>query len=128
MALSLAKVEDIEGSYTNEITCPWCGHETSNSWEVESGSEDLGLQLCNECEKGFYATRNISVDYSTRKAEYGTCSECNAEDVLIESGRYHMMYPFTNLCNKCKSEHYKSSNEKYMEYINQNFVVQGAST
>ncbi len=49
---------------TDEIKCPYCGHEQSDSWEY---SGDSGTAECDFCEKGFEYTRNIFVDYSTEK-------------------------------------------------------------
>ena len=92
--------DEIDHEYTDEIVCPFCGHEFGDSWEIDGSSEDLGLIDCEECYKEFYAVRNISVCYSTEKAIYGTCKHCNKNDVVIESysstlGKYE------DLCGKC---------------------------
>lgn len=56
-------VRDFDTSLTDDIVCPHCGHEFSDSWEYDlDGSAELE---CEECEKKFFATRNISVTYST---------------------------------------------------------------
>lgn len=91
---------EIDHQYTNEIVCPFCGHEFGDSWEIDGDSEDLGLIDCEECYKEFYAVRNIRVDYSTEKARYGTCKHCNKDNVVIEnytssSGKYK------DLCVNC---------------------------
>lgn len=57
--------EEIDHDCTDEIVCPGCGVEWGDSWEVRSDDEDLGEQECDECGCQFYATRNISVSYST---------------------------------------------------------------
>ena len=49
---------------TDEIVCPHCGHEFSDSWDYGSG-EDIGELACGECDKAFYARRNISTTYSS---------------------------------------------------------------
>ncbi|MGI5848797.1 MAG: hypothetical protein ACOX8Q_01795 [Christensenellales bacterium] len=74
----------IDHEYTRNIVCPYCGYEDIDSWEVESGEEDLGLQTCGNCEKEFYAQRIVTVEYSTTEAEYGACSECGKTDTVIE--------------------------------------------
>ncbi len=93
-------MNNIDHECVDEITCPFCGNEFSDSWEYGSGEEDIGLIECGECEKGFYATRNISISYSTEKATYGTCKGCKDKKVVLEDynsniGRY------SNLCLKC---------------------------
>lgn len=51
-------------AYTDEITCPHCEHEFSDSWEY-GHREDIGEVQCGECSKCFYARRNICVSYTT---------------------------------------------------------------
>lgn len=50
--------------WTDEICCPFCGHETSESYEMRS---DEGEYTCDSCEKIFQYQRNHSVDYTTYK-------------------------------------------------------------
>lgn len=93
-------MKEINHEYTNEITCPYCGFEFGDSWEIDGDSEDLGLLDCEECYKEFYATRNISIDYSTEKATYGTCGHCKSEDVVIENYS-SSLGSFKGLCINC---------------------------
>ncbi|CDN44016.1 hypothetical protein [Paenibacillus sp. P22] len=54
----------------DEITCPYCGHEFSDSFEHLNGwEEDLGNIECSDCNKTFRCTANFSVSYSTEKIE-----------------------------------------------------------
>lgn len=53
-------------SYTDEIVCPYCGLEHTDSWELDS---DDGEYTCERCEYEFSYSRNISVDYSTHKID-----------------------------------------------------------
>ena len=55
-------------SYTDEITCPWCGNEQSDSWEAS----DSGEHTCDNCERDYTHERNVQVDYSTEKCEIPT--------------------------------------------------------
>jgi len=54
---------EIEHENTNEVVCPYCGYEFSDSWEFD----DNGGIECYECNKNFNYNKNISVDYSTSK-------------------------------------------------------------
>ena len=58
-------VEDFKGDteYTQEITCPWCGSEKSDSWELE----DSENRECDNCGHSYSHERNVQVDYSTTK-------------------------------------------------------------
>lgn len=67
-----------------EITCPHCGYELGDSWEEYPGEEDLGLYYCEDCGKGYYATRNIEITYTTTPAKYEKCKKCGQSDVVIE--------------------------------------------
>ena len=49
--------------YTDEIVCPHCGHEHSNSFEVSDG-----IHECSDCCKPFAVIRDIQVTYCTEKA------------------------------------------------------------
>jgi DNA-directed RNA polymerase subunit RPC12/RpoP len=54
----------IDCRYTDEVICPYCGYEYSDSWEFRSNEGEL---TCNNCNKKFLYTRNISIDFSTTK-------------------------------------------------------------
>lgn len=53
---------EIDHEYTNEIVCPHCGYEYTDSWEMQDGKRN-----CCECDKPFSVDRDVSVTYSTRK-------------------------------------------------------------
>jgi len=98
---------EIDHDYTDEIICPWCGYRHSDSWEIEPG-----LRECENCEKSFYAERNVEVTYSTQKANYGTCKHCGNGDVPIED--YHSnIGSYKNLCTDCG---HKERRRLLMEY------------
>lgn len=61
--------EKIDHENTDEIVCPYCGHEHSDCWEWEN---DEGKIECDECDKVFNYCRNHSVDYNTSRI---TCKE-----------------------------------------------------
>lgn len=105
--------DEIDHEYTNEITCPYCGEEFGDSWEVRDGEEELGLQECSYCEKEFYAYRQIEITYSTEKAKYGTCKHCKQSNVVVEDWN-SSVGKYAGLCVACgKKEH----NKLMMAYI-----------
>jgi len=55
-------MEDLDTSYTDLITCPWCEHEHQDSFEMEDGQHD-----CEVCEKPFEVSHDVTVTYSTSK-------------------------------------------------------------
>lgn len=55
-------MKKINTDYTRNATCPWCGYENVDSWELEDGEYD-----CGSCEKPFVVERQIEVTYSTFK-------------------------------------------------------------
>lgn len=49
--------------HTDELVCPYCGDEQSDSWEHtrEDGETD-----CGSCSRPFRYSRHVSVSYTTR--------------------------------------------------------------
>lgn len=109
-------IEEIDHELTDEIVCPFCGGEFSDSWEIMSDCEDLGLIECGECEKSFYATRNISISYSTEKATYGTCRHCKEQNIVVEN-YYSSIGRFEGLCIRCGESEKQRLREAYMQKI-----------
>ena len=50
-------------SYASEATCPWCGYEHGDSWELENG-----IYECGDCGNSYEVTRNMEITFSTTKA------------------------------------------------------------
>ena len=57
---------EIDALFTNEIVCPYCGHEISDSWECPDADDEL---YCDNCGKEFSYIRNIEVTYSSYKLD-----------------------------------------------------------
>jgi len=66
---------------------------------MQSGEEDIGLIQCDNCYKHFYANRNIAIDYSTKKAKYGTCGHCGKETVV--ENFHSSLGSYEGLCPDC---------------------------
>lgn len=109
-------MNEIDHEYTDELICPFCGHEEGDSWEVKPSDEDLGLRECDECGKYYYGTRNMEVTYSTEKANYGTCKSCLAEDVVIKNLR-SSIGKYDDLCLDCGSEEERRLAGEYFQKI-----------
>jgi len=60
--------ETIEHECTNNLVCPYCGVELSDSYEYFGLDSEVTEVEC-ECGKTFVAVREVSVTYSTRKQE-----------------------------------------------------------
>lgn len=112
-------MEAIDHDFTEELVCPHCGHEEGDSWEVKPSDEDLGLLECSDCGKGYYGTRNITVDYCTEKAKYGTCKSCKSEDVVIED-YYSSLGSYSGLCVECGDEEKRKLEVEYFEMLQKN--------
>ena len=46
----------------DEITCPYCGWEDKDSWEITESGE----VFCGECGKEFYVERIVYVKYTSK--------------------------------------------------------------
>jgi len=97
--------KEIDHEYTQEIVCPYCGAEWTDSWEEGShpGDEDIGELECFECERKFYATRNIDITYCTEKI--GKCEKCGADSVKLDETP--LLTENYLVCTKCWREDYK---------------------
>lgn len=63
------QIEDFHGStdYTDLITCPYCGHVITDSWEY---NDEDGCEVeCPHCENVFVLAVQKSLSYSTTKKE-----------------------------------------------------------
>lgn len=54
----------IDHDYTDNIICPYCGAEYTDSWEL---SDNSGTEECSNCGKNFNFERIITVEYCTEK-------------------------------------------------------------
>lgn len=59
------QVEKFDGDteFTQDITCPWCGHKHMDSWEASDSDE----WDCDNCGNTYSHVRDIEVSYSTSK-------------------------------------------------------------
>jgi len=59
----------METENTRFITCPYCGHEDTDSWEVAEDIVDgkLPNESCVYCDQEFEIVRECEVTYTTKK-------------------------------------------------------------
>lgn len=55
-----------EPSWTEEITCPWCGTEMSDSWEMADSDDEC---YCDNCDKIFAYERHVEITYTSSRVE-----------------------------------------------------------
>jgi len=99
-------MSDIDHKYTDEVVCPWCGNNFTDSLEFS----DEGEIEC-DCGKSFDYTRNYTIDYSTTRAECET-GKCELElsDDTLDNPYIHNGRNWTNYtCRICRKEIYKVS-------------------
>lgn len=53
--------KEIDHHYTEEVICPHCGHQESDSQEYDDTQETK----CDQCGQCFLVERDISITYST---------------------------------------------------------------
>lgn len=61
-------MKDINHFCTEEIVCPYCGHEFDNSCEYSRESSS-GIENCEQCNKEFRWYAEYEVSYTTTKNE-----------------------------------------------------------
>lgn len=97
-------------SYTDELTCPYCGYEDRDSWECR---EDDGEATCGHCEKDYSYIRNVEVTYTT--TEICTCEHAIGYHEYPDKTCHHNDVKYTikddvpePIYTKCKCEEFKS--------------------
>lgn len=101
----------IDHEYTDEIVCPHCGYEHSDSFEY---SED-GDTTCNDCGKPFHYARDISVTYSTDKLEFETCPICGDEEGILDTYHSSLGKIETRMCESCLEKEKTKLRKAYIE-------------
>jgi hypothetical protein len=60
-------VPEIKTQNTRLMTCPWCGYENKDSWELDHDNENE--TDCGRCEKPIVYIADVSVTWSTFKGK-----------------------------------------------------------
>ena len=64
----MAEPNEMECDGTDEVLCPYCGHEHCDSGEFFTNRTSTEIE-CDECGKAFLCSQNIVVSYTTSKKE-----------------------------------------------------------
>lgn len=59
---------DHDTSYEDDIKCPYCGYEHSDSWDFDVTDKEEEIE-CHQCEKDFVVSAEYSVTYTSSKKE-----------------------------------------------------------
>jgi hypothetical protein len=81
----------------DQITCPYCGWECSDSWDFNSDEEDFE---CPDCEKHFSIEIRRSVDYITKPDCELNKKEHEWKDLTDIYGKPYPDEKFKN-CQRC---------------------------
>ena len=76
-------MNDIDHEYTDNVVCPYCGHE-QEPHEFENGdvfTEDEVRLECPDCEKEFASCCNISYSFSTHEVDVEAEKHARAEQL-----------------------------------------------
>lgn len=107
------KFEKIAVSYAHNITCPWCGWEYNNSWEM---GEENNLEECENCGRYFAYQREVEVTYNSTRAEYGTCISCGEKEIPLIT-EISSLGKIEDVCEDCYSKKRHKLFKEYMEDI-----------
>lgn len=59
----MSKTEIDDEPSGDEVICPWCNHEHSDSWDYAWYANDHAEITCEECGKDFTAFREFTATY-----------------------------------------------------------------
>lgn len=57
--------DEFDHMLTDEIVCPHCGYEHTDSWEAGGDRQEDWTDECGECGKKIYVVKTVTVQYTT---------------------------------------------------------------
>lgn len=113
--------------YENQIKCPYCDWEDSDSWEFD---ESEGVVTCGGCEKEFNVTREIEVTYSTSRIKcepgkhnyqlenYFDSKRKFVNGIWSDLPESEWTYYRIEMCSECDDKEYvKITKEEYFDAL-----------
>lgn len=67
---------DIDTSYTDEIICPYCGHEMDHDSDDITLDGNYEVMYCNACEERFRYTTHHIYAFTSKKCDCLNGGEC----------------------------------------------------
>lgn len=95
----MQKRPELDNSYNDEITCPWCGLEFTDSWAYGS----CGNSECLRCEKPFSFDSNTTTTYSTSR----DCADIDEEHEMELTYTNTKEGTETYICTRCDHMEFK---------------------
>lgn len=90
----------IDHELTDELVCPYCGYEFSDSWECGEDSDDY---QCEKCSKRFVYTSDTTRTFTSSKAD---CLNGAPHDWKY-SPIFGPEYPDAKYCRACRKHQWK---------------------
>lgn len=84
----------IDHELTDNLVCPYCGHEHMDSWEISDGPS---FYTCHECDKNFNYDTEITRTFTSSKAD---CRNGGEHDFKLIGG-LEGYYPDFYVCRVC---------------------------
>lgn len=98
----------------DEIKCPYCGREETDSWERNMSDGDVEYIECGNCYDTFRTTCEIQVSYHSESLERGECVSCGDEK-RIKPPSYGLLGLFEGYCVECYDKTFHARLQKYGE-------------
>ena len=58
--------KEFDTEFRDDIVCPYCGYEFTDSWEYNDTQDEQKVD-CHDCGKEFLLYMHVTIDYSTYK-------------------------------------------------------------
>ena len=88
--------------FTKELTCPYCGKEQNDYYDLWEDFDEVAKKewKCQECGEIFIPMREIKITYSSFKAKLVECDRCNGTKRWYPMGEKSEAWR----CNKCNED------------------------
>jgi transcription elongation factor Elf1 len=100
--MSAPAEKEIDCNGTDEMVCPYCGHEQSESYEYLGDNKTQGTADCGECGKRMKWTAEYSVTYSTEQCKCLNGTPCEFKRIPHNSKEGEWDYLSCKECGQYK--------------------------
>jgi len=107
----------VKETFEDNPTCPYCGHEEEDAWELDHDQDSHNLIECGNCEKTFIAAVSITVNW------YGRPADCLNGSPHKWEATHTFPVEFTRMrCESCYEERTPTKEEWKEIYKNRNLT------